>query len=186
MKKFIYTLSALMMIGLIGSTSCNKIKDLAKVNFNLDNADGEFTIPAIVAVGEQSLGTDDIYMNLDSIIKAQNSKVGSSNIKEVKITSCQLSLTNGDSKNNFSALESCTLEIKSNVKTDFIKMAGVSNNPDVEAQTLNLPVESSLDLKNYFLSANQFTYRISGKSRKKTDKELKCKVLVKYTITAGL
>lgn len=186
MKKLFYTLSAVLMIGLIGFSSCDKIKDLAKVNFNLDNADGEFTIPAIIAVGEQSLGTDDIYMNLDSIIKAQNSKVGSSNIKEVKITSCELTLTNGDSKNNFSALESCTLDIKSNVKTDFIRMAGVSNNPDVEAQTLNLPVESSLDLKNYFLSANQFTYRITGKSRKTTDKELKCKVLVKYTITAGL
>lgn len=186
MKKVIYTVAALLMLGTIGFSSCDKIKDLAKVNFNLDNADGEFTIPVIIAVGEQSLGTDDIYMNLDSIIKEQNSKVGAGNIKEVKIKSCELSLTNGDSKNNFSALESCTLDIKSNVKTNFVRMAGTTSNPDVESQTLNLPVESSLDLKDYFLSANQFTYRITGKSRKTTDKELKCKVLVKYTIVAGL
>jgi hypothetical protein len=187
MKKIIYAFSAtLIAAALFNCYSCNKIKDLAKVNFSMDNSDGEFVIPAIVTVGEANLGTDDIYMNLDSIIKAQNSKVGSGNIKEVKIKSCELSLTNGDSKNNFSALESCKLEIKSNVKADFIKMAAVSNNPDVEAQTLNLPVESSLDLKDYFLSANQFTYRISGKSRKTTDKDLNCKILVKYTIVAGL
>jgi hypothetical protein len=186
MKKIFYTLAAFLMIGAIGISSCNKIKELAKVNFNLDNADGEFTIPVIIAAGEATLGTDDIYMNLDSIIKAQNSKVGAGNIKEVKIKSCELTLTNGDSKNNFSALESCKLEIKSNVKADYIKMASVENNPDVASQSLNLPVESSLDLKDYFLSANQFTYRVSGKTRKTTDKELNCKVLVKYTIVAGL
>lgn len=187
MKKIMYTFSVFLVAALLLNIySCDKIKDLAKVNFNMDNSDGEFTIPAIVTVGEASFGTDDIYMNLDSIIKAQNSKVGSNNIKEVKIKSCELTLSNGDSKNNFSALESCMLEMKSNVKPDFIKMAAVSNNPDVEAQTLNLPVESSLDLKDYFLSANQFTYRVSGKSRKTTDKDLNCKILVKYTIVAGL
>lgn len=186
MKKVVYTLTIALMMGVIGFSSCDKIKDLAKVNFNLSNAEGQITIPAILVVGEQSFGTDDIYLNLDSMIKAQNSKVGAANIKEVKIKSCELTLTNGDSKNNFSALEACSLDIKSNVKTDFIKMAGVSNNPDVEAQSLNLPVESSLDLKDYFLSASQFTYRISGKSRKTTDKELKCNVLVNYTIVAGL
>lgn len=186
MKKIMYTVAAFLLLGSLSFMSCDKIKELAKVNFNLDNADGEFTIPIIISVGEQSLGTDDIYMNLDSIIKAQNSQVGAANIKEVKLKSCELSLSNGDSKNNFSALESCTLDIKSNVKTEYVRMAGTTSNPDAESQTLNLPVESSLDLKEYFLSANQFSYRISGKARKTTDKELRCKVLVKYTIVAGL
>jgi hypothetical protein len=51
MKKAIYTVAALLMLGTISFSSCDKIKDLAKVNFNLDNADGEFTIPVIIAVG---------------------------------------------------------------------------------------------------------------------------------------
>ena len=186
MKKAIYSLAALLTIGLVSFSSCDKIKDLAKANFNLENADGEFTIPVILVAGDAQLNTTDIYMNLDSIIKAQNSKLGAGNIKEVKITSCDLNLTNGDAANNFSVLESCMLEIKSNTKTDFVKMANLSNNPDVEAQTLSLPVESSLDLKDYFLSATQFSYRISGKARKTTDKELKGTVLVKYSIVAGL
>lgn len=186
MKKVIYSLATLLTVGLISFSSCDKIKDLAKVNFNLENADGEFTIPVIVAAGNAQLSTSDIYMNLDSIIKAQNSKLGADNIKEVKISSCDLSLTNGDVDNNFSVLESCMLEIKSNTKTEFVKMANLSNNPDVEAQNLSLPVESSLDLKDYFLSATQFSYRITGKARKTTNKELKGKVLVKYTIAAGL
>jgi hypothetical protein len=74
----------------------------------------------------------------------------------------------------------------SNVKTDYLGIATLATNPDAAAQTLDLPVNTSLDLKNYFLSANQFTYRITGKARKTTSKELNCKVLVKYTIVAGL
>lgn len=186
MKKTIYAIAALLMLGLGGFSSCDKLKDLAKVNLNLENGDGEFNIPILAVVTEQNLGADDVYLNLDSIIKAQDSKVGAGNIKEVRIKSCKLILSNGDSANNFSALESCTLDIKSNTKSDFVRMAGITNNPDVAAQELSLPVESSLDLKDYFMSANQFTYRISGKNRKTTDKELKCKVLVQYNIVAGL
>lgn len=186
MKKIIYTAAALLTLSFATLSSCDKIKSLAKVNFNLDNADGEFNVPALLAIGEVSLGTDDVYINLDSIIKAENGEVGSKNIKEVHVKSVQLTLTNGDAKNNFSALESCKMEIKSNVKTEFVTMASVTNNPDVEAFTLNMPVESSLELKDYFLNANVFSYRISGKTRKTTDKELNCKVLVKYTIVAGL
>lgn len=186
MKKIFCASALLLALGLSVFSSCDKVKDLAKVNLNLDNADGEFTIPVLVTTGDVTLGTDDIYVNLDSMIKAQNSQVSAKNIKEVRVKSCELTLSNGDSKNNFSVLESCKLEVKSNTKAEFITLASVSNNPDTEAQSLNLPVNSSLDLKDYFLSANTFSYRVSGKTRKTTDKELNCKVLVKYTITAGL
>lgn len=186
MKKIIYASTLLVALGATLLVSCNKLKELAKVNFNLDNADGEFTIPVLTAAANVSISSKDVYLNLDSIIKKQNSEISAANIKEVRLQSCELTLTNGDDVNNFGALESCNLEIASNVKTQYVKMAGVSNNPDKIAQTLSLPVETSLDLKEYFLSANKFSYRISGKSRRATTKELNCKVLVKYTITAGL
>lgn len=186
MKKIIYAFSALLLAGVVAFSSCDKVKDLVKVNFNLENASGEFSVPALTAVGEVSLGTDDVYINLDSIIKAQNAEVNSKNIKEVRLTSCELVLQNGDAKNNFSALESCKLQLASNVKPEFITMASVENNPDVVAYTLVLPVDNSLDLKDYFLNATTFSYKVSGKTRKTTDKPLDCKIVVKYNIVAGL
>lgn len=186
MKKILFSIVLLLTLSISVLPSCNKLKELAKVTLNLDNADGEFTIPIIVAVGDATLGTDNVYLNLDSMIKAQDNAVGAGNIKEVKIKSCVLTLTNGDAKNNFSALETCKMEISSNQKPDYITIASVTNNPDVAAQTLNLSVNNTLELKDYFLSANQFTYRLSGKTRKTTDKELNCKVTVQYTLVAGL
>lgn len=186
MKKLILvSLFALLGVALV-SSSCNKLKELAKVNFDLENADGEFVIPIIARTGDVSVNAADIYLNLDSVIKAQNSQVGAKNIKEVHIKSCELMLKNSDAASNFSALESCNLEISSNVKADWVKVAGVDSNPDTESSTLSLNPNNSLELKDYFLSATQFSYRISAKARKTTSKELQCKAIVKYTIVAGL
>jgi len=185
MKKITFTSLFLLALGLITCCSCNKIKDLAKINFNLDNADGEFTIPVIPA-GDASLGSAAVYLNLDSIISAQNSKLSASNVKEVHIKTCQLVLLNGDKDNNFSALESCSIKVNSNTKADYITMASVSDNPDQESYTLDMTVDQSVDLKDYFLNANVFTYQVAGKSRKATTKALQCQVKVTYTITAGL
>ena len=185
MKK-ILLFSTAALLGLAAISSCNKLKDLAKVNINLENAQGEFTIPIILAAGEVSADASSIYINLDSFIKAENAEVGSKNIKEVHIKSCELQLLDGDSKNNFSALESCKMSIASDKNPSFTEIASVSGNPDAESQTLVLPANAELELKEYFLSATQFSYRLAATARKTTDKELKCKAVVKYTIVAGL
>ncbi len=187
MKKIIHLgLWALCISALLNLSACDKLKEAAKVNLNLSNNDGNFTIPIILNTGQQNVGVDEIYINLDSLIKAQNSKVGANNIREVKITKCQLDLSNGDAENNFSALQSCSMEIKSNVNTAYIKIAGINDNPDVESQSLNLPVESQLDLKDYFLSAHTFGLQLSANARKTTTKELQCQVTIHYTLVAGL
>lgn len=187
MKKLhILSIALLSLVLLSGLNSCNKLKDLAKVNINLDNSDGQFTIPIVTTPGTENVMVSDVYINLDSIIKAENEKVGVGNIKEVKLTSCKLNLTNSDASNNFSALQSCYIQVKSNSKSEFTKMASVDNNPDVEASTLDLPVNAGLDLKDYFLNANTFTFSLGITSRKATTKELKGNVVVKYTLVAGL
>ncbi len=186
MKKIIYTSVALLLLGFTVLPACNKLKELAKVNLTLDNAKGEFDMPELTAIGEVNLGTADTYINLDSLIKAENSDVSANNIRSVHMKSCTLVLTNGTAINNFSALESCKLEIKSNKKTDYVQMASVTNNPDVEAYSLNMPVDQSIELKDYFLNANVFTIKVSGKNRKMTTQPLHCRVELKYTLEAGL
>lgn len=181
------SISSLLVIGSIFSiSSCSKVEDLAKINFNLSNGDAQFTIPVIPTAGTADLGTATIYINLDSIIKAQNSSLSVSNIKEVHITSCQLTLLNSDAGNNFSALESCSLQMASNTQPSFVTVGSVSGNPDVATDTLTLPLNSTLELKDYFLNANTFSYKLSGTARKATNKELNCKAVLKYSLLVGL
>lgn len=186
MKRILLGTFGLMTIGLLTFSSCNKLKELAKVNINIENAKGEFDIPVASSVFDIDILSSDIYINLDSMISAENKEVSAKNIKEVHVKSCKLVLTNGTEANNFSALESCKLEIKSNVKSSFVTLAEKTNNPDAVAYELDLPVNDKLELKDYFLSANTFTYHITGKTRKAVTAPLHCKVVVNYNLVAGL
>lgn len=189
MKKVLLSVITVLILcaGLAGLSSCNKIKDLASVNFTLDNAEGEFTIPVLTTTGTETFNADQVYINLDSLIKDQNQEVNAGLIKEVRIISCSLELLNSDEQNNFSVLESCKLALASNVNPDFITIAEISNNPDEAKDKLELPLSNpELELKDYFISATQFSYRVVGTTRKTTDKELQCRVRVQYRIKAGL
>lgn len=179
MKKTI--LASLLFLGMASFVSCDKVKDLATISITLDNADGEFTIPVIPVPGSAALGAAEVPVNLDSVIKEQNTQFSTNNIKEVRIKSCELIMLDGNSDNNFSALESCSIQISSDKNTEPQTMAEVSNNPDTEAYTLNLPVNSGVELKSYFLNATRFTYVVTGTARKATDKPIRCQVKVKYT-----
>lgn len=186
MKRILLSLMALTTIGMLTFSSCDKVKGLVKVNLNIENAQGEFDIPAVPGIYDIDITSDDIYINLDSMISAESKEVNSKNIKEVRVKSCKLVLSNGTKDNNFSALQSCKMEIKSNVKKDYITLAEVANNPDTVAYELNLPVNDKLELKDYFLNANTFTYHITGKTRKPVTAPLNCKVVVNYSLVAGL
>ncbi len=182
MKKLLFLCTVLAVL-----SSCDKVKELASVNFNMDSAEGEFTIPVLTTTGTVTFDADQVYINLDSLIKDQNAEVGVGNIKEVRIIECSLELLNGDEQNNFSVLESCKLALASNVNPSFITIAEIKDNPDEANNKLDLPVSNpELELKDYFMNANQFSYRVSGTCRKTTDKELQCRVHVKYRIKAGL
>lgn len=186
MKRILLGTFALMAVSLLTFSSCNKLKDLAKVTLNFENAKGEFDIPVTSSIVDIDIVSDDISINLDSMISAENKEVSAKNIKEVHIKSCKLVLTNGTEANNFSALASCKLEIKSNVKKEYVTIAEKTDNPDEIAYELVLPVNDKLELKDYFLSANTFTYHISGKTRKPVTAPLHCKVVVNYSLVAGL
>ncbi len=185
MKQTIYFALAVLSICTILNTSCNKIKEAVKADINLTYSDVEFTIPQITAAGPATLSSKDVYLNIDSIIKASNTKLSAGNIRSVTIKSCVVNMIDGDAANNFSALESCKVDFSSNVNTQLYSLAEITNNPDTEAYTLEIPVNSSINLKDYF-NATTFSYTLAGNARKTTSKEIKCKATIKYTLEAGL
>jgi hypothetical protein len=181
----IAALSFLCLSTVLLIQSCKKIKEAAQISIPLSTEQVEFTIPIIVATGTQTIADVNFPLNVDSIIKANDAEFATKNIKSVSINSCQLNLLDGDATDNFSALQDCSIKFSSNVNSTQVTLSEVTNNPDVEAQSLILPVNSSLDLAGYF-KTNSFSYRVSATARKTTSKPLQCKATVRFTMKVGL
>jgi len=182
--KFLVPVMAIVM-GVVALSSCNKLKDVAKVNIGLNSKQVDFTIPVIDKTGQMDLAAFDVYVNVDSIIQANNLSVTANNIQSVKITSCDIVMNDGDAQNNFAVLQSGKAELASNTKTDMLTVAELTDNPDVQAYTLSLPVNSNVNLKDYF-NATTFSYKLSGFARRTTSKEIHCTATIHYNLVAGL
>lgn len=165
-------------------TSCDKLKDAVKVNVAMQTADVDFTIP-IQPAGTQTLSEFVTVLNVDSAIKANNSSFGASNIKSVKVKSCRIIVLNGDAENQLGVLSAAKMEFASNNKPATVTLANLSNNPDAQATSLELPVDSNLELKEYF-NATSFLYHLSGTTRRATTKALQCRATVKFDVQVGL
>ncbi|HEX6429619.1 MAG TPA: hypothetical protein VF008_18130 [Niastella sp.] len=162
-------------------SSCNKIKGLVKVNVPMQSADISFTIPAQPSAGTYTLAQFSTSLNVDSLIKAENSSLGINNIKSVKITACAITLQNADTLNHFGVLSTCKAELSTNNNSTLATLAELSSNRDTATSYLNLPVNSSLELKNYF-SGTSFYYKISGTTRRPITKDLQAKATIKFDV----
>lgn len=183
MKKMI----AVFAFAIVAFAACTKIKDLVQITVPLKSTFA-FDIPAIPVAGAfPAITIPTPQLHLDSIIKAQNSAASLDNIKEAHLTACTLTLAQFDTANNFSAIKDCTIQIASTANSTFQTIASVANNPDVASGTLNLNVNSSLDLKPYFEdTTGTISYRIQITTRKPTTTQLSTTAALKYNITVGL
>lgn len=163
-------------------TSCNKLKDLVTINVPLQTADINFTITA-QPVGTQTLAGFQVGVDIDSILKAQNSSLSFSNIKSVKIKSCDLVVLNATTNDHFGDISACQVSLASN-NSPFTKIAELSSNPEAYATTLSIPI-NDVELKDYF-NTTLLRYQLSGTMRKATTTTLNCKATLKFNIEAGL
>jgi hypothetical protein len=182
MKIRLMSLGLASCFALVLSSSCNKLKDLVKVNVPLQTADISFTISPQPA-GTQTLSGFQVVVNIDSILKAQNSSLSTGNIKSVKIKSCSLVALNATSSDHFGDLSACQVSLASD-GSSYVKVAELTSNPDAFASSLELPV-NDVELKDYF-NTTVLKYQLSGTVRKATTTTLNCTATVKFDIEAGL
>lgn len=166
-------------------TSCDKLKQLASASFNFDNTTAEFTILPTNSTTSFSK-SETFYMNLDSLIKANNAELAVNYLKTLTINSIEMTVLNPDTANNFANISSCTVSVSSNVNTTPIQIGSLASNPDVYTATLSIPVNQSVDIKEYAKTASTFNYTITGNLRRPVTKDVKCKIKVNYKVTAGL
>lgn len=182
MKTLFTPLSIVCFLVFAALTSCNKLKDLIKVNVPLQTAEISFTIEPQTA-GTKSLAGFQVNINIDSILKAENSKLGMDNIKSVKVKSCTIVAQNASDENNFGNLSACEASLAAD-SGPYVKFAEITSNPETFSSSLNIPV-SDVELKDYFYT-NVLKYQLSGTVRKATTATLHCTATVKFDIEAGL
>jgi hypothetical protein len=167
----------------IFTPSCNKLKDVITVNVPLQTADVQFSITP-QPVGTQTLASFQFGINVDSVLKRENSSLGIGSIKKVKVKSITLTLSNATQSDNFGALSACEAGLASNTIPDYVVFAALTSNPDVYATTLDIPVKD-VDLKDYFGSTVLY-YKLTGTARRATTTTLNGKATIKFDIEAGL
>jgi len=167
-------------------SSCDELKDAIKADFDYAGDAILLDIPEITSTSEVTIiGEEEYNFDLENIIKQNAPSFSISNIKEVKLHSVKVELTNGDADNNFQNLETLQVEVSATGLQNKIA-AEVTNNPNTYSLSLNVPVVGgSIDLKNYF-TKQQFTYRLKAKARKTTTKVLKAKITADYSFVVGL
>ena len=164
-------------------TSCDKVKDLITFNVPLQTADVSFTI-APQPAGTQILTAFQFGINVDSVLKKENSSLGVGNIKKVKVKSVSITVTNPTSTDHFGVLSACEVGLASNAIPTYTTFAALTSNPDAYATTLTIPA-NDVDLKDYFGSTVLY-YRLSGTTRRATTTTLQCKATIQFDIEAGL
>ncbi len=186
MKKKLVIFSAIFAASCFSFTSCNKVASVINaITVDWTTTDVDFTIPLVTDVTAQhSIGGGSYSYNLDSLIKAKSAnQLALANIDEVHLTKCVVTLHNSDATNNIANFESASATFSTSNKTDVADIGSVSI-PDVQASSIEIPVNSSVNLRPYVAASGTttFNYNVNGKARRVTTHELTATVHVEYSI----
>jgi hypothetical protein len=174
---------AILILPLTVITSCKKTDTLVQVNVPLQMAQISYTIP----MNQTSIDTTiSVYCNVDSIIRASNANsFNISNIKSVTATSANTILTGTtDVADNFGNLSSLSIAISSISDTTATIFAQVTNNPGTFATSLNIPVNDTVNLKNYF-DATLFNFTLRSTLTTPTTIALQAQATIQFNIVVG-
>ena len=177
MKKQIKSLAlAIAFIGasMLTLNSCSKLAKNLQYDLDMQTASVDVVIPAYGDTSISIAGSQTVFFNIDSFIKANTANLmGINNITSAKIKSCVLQLQEPTPAINFANFKSCSGSFfTSGNNTPF--SVSISNNPDTYAASLTLPVDTAAELKGYLSNGNQFTYSLGGRLRRATPAAVHC------------
>ncbi len=173
---------AFATLGMLGMTSCNKLANYLQYDLAMQTATVNFTIPPCPNTNIAVAGSQTVYYNIDSFIKANTmNTMGIANITSAKVASCQITLLDPTTANNFANFKSCTSSFYSDADATPYQM-NISDNPDVYATSLTLPVDTSSELKGYLTNGRQFTYSLSGNLRRPTKDSIHCTATISFKV----
>ncbi len=166
-------------------TSCSKIKENLKADFDYEAEAITVTIPAIPVVGDGLEVTTAVAMDLDAIIQQNAPLVSANNIRAINLTGITVELADTDEGNNLQNLESIRVAVGADGVGEQV-IAEIADNPDVYETSLSIPVtDGAVDLKPYIMK-KKFDYTLHVKPRRGTTKSLTVTVKTFYTFVVGV
>lgn len=177
MKKYTFSFlfSGLAIVATLFTTqSCTKgTTDSTEKKVNLNTSNLSFTIPMIMGSGDNDSITSFYHkMNMDSFVKSYG-KYDTGSIRSVKLQSCTLRITDGDTANNMRNFHTSNIGLTSGSNRNLFRIAAFTDIVDTNAYTINIPSSYDPNLATYF-KADSVRYRLYGNFRRGTKKDLKC------------
>lgn len=184
MKKVWY-----FLLGLIIATSaifgCKKVIKKIFTGLDADVPEIVVTVPFVPVPPGFPVPTDEIafpaytqHFNLDSSIRAKTNNVFTADdVTSIKVKQIYFQISNADQQNNFSNFKSARITFSSNTNSTEAAILALDF-PDeyADVQTYTAPATTP-ELAPY-LRGSELTYKVYGKLRRYTTKELKMAVQI--------
>ncbi|WP_156126307.1 hypothetical protein [Hymenobacter sp. DG25B] len=154
-------------------TSCDKIKNAVKVNFNYNVANLNFTLNPTTQTNFSTTvsQTSGLQAELDKNKAA---------VEKVTLESAVFTLTGtSNSNDNFGLISGGEVYIKANGQSAKL---GTFTNAETNTQSISLTVDNSLDLKQY-LQAPEFTVELKGTTRRAIEQQMFVNGALKFNVT---
>jgi len=167
--------------------SCDKLKELASTNFGLNGDAIIVKVPPSGGSSTISFESTTETIDFDAKIKENNAELAAKFIKSVTINSMDLEIISPMKAlpNNFKNIKSYTFTVHSDVKPDKITIKSPADFAPNETK-INLPVNTTLDIKDYVKEKTKFTYIFTGVIENPTTDTLEVKIKANYQIKVGL
>src|SRR5690606_8003047 len=120
-------------------TSCKKIKENLKADFDYEAEAITVTIPAVPIAGEGFEVTKEVAMDLDAIIRNNAPLVSANNVREINLTGITIEVAGADEDNNLQNLETIRVTVGADDVGDKV-IAEIADNPDAYKTSLSIPV----------------------------------------------
>jgi hypothetical protein len=177
-------LATALVGGLFVAGSCNKGKtNGTKKTEQIITGNLSFDLPVFMKNGQyDSITSFSFMINMDSFVKSFDSKYNVSNIQNVQLRSCILSVENGDVSNNIRNFHMTNIGITSGTNGYINRIATATDIPDTNAYFVSMTPLYEHNLASYF-QADSICYRFYANLRRTTTVPLNCKATLSYDMT---
>ena len=176
---------AIILSGLFLFSSCSKLDDSTEMNISITPTQVDFTIPITTSLDTGiTVISIPATLDLDAMIKLQNKRFSTANIKSIRLTNVVLTLTDTAKAVTIASVQNLKLTIQAGGKTTNL-LASVSA-PDSPVKSLNVPVTATVNDLQSFVSDGNVTYVFKGNLRKAPVQNLVGKATMTYRVELAL
>jgi hypothetical protein len=174
---------AVSILVFVAFASCKKLEQSIKRDVIISPAGTAFTIPVISNTNSgQVAGMFPATIDLDAEIRKLTNEFGKDNIRDIKISSLQITLTDPVvEENNLGNFEELSVEISSGVNKALL--TSIQNNSSGKSGGINFPVISTASGFKEILGAGTYNYDVRVKARTATTAALNALVTATYTVS---